>query len=895
MFHGAKITRHRNGRINTTSVSGSSILAKARREREQREQQKTQIKACVRIQSTIRLLLFKRKMYADFLEGESIPEMYTEIVETEGQRVIPFSMTRDWLFYMESRNEFELLRRVTRNSKITARFFFCNMKEWMDTNNSSISPECTLKMITILLDGIDNDPELFHTSLHYYLVKFEAISKSQAPGKIYNECDSFLFDLISLIKDLPTGKLVIKRLLETVITLTYALFAMVIHSSLDSLLVDVEFCEFKIPTRAQIELLSDFPISKYKLVPGVEGFFSFFFLCFKNYAEIYSILIEYFIESSTLQQMHDYVVAFGSKTPVALTGETSVKPLFKQMIIFVLSLLKIKHDDLRYMWLVYHIYQRYDCFIGNFPYQIIANPILNIGNAENIYKTLPTIVEIDSLGKNHFQALFIYFYMKTSYDGYALIENIFEKYYSNSYIVIPTEKLYMKTCLYIYSRIPANASSKIVLDFSISAVQKNPDFLEDFNYENYEDHMNSWKSDVFAGYDSFLKTNGFYNSPLEITLDTENFETSIIKSMISIQHTNFDVRYKDEIGRGDGLRKQYMSDALKLFFFKSNMFEIDFQKGELWPSRKFFDTRLGDIFQDSSAQLFNHKSLIGLAGKTLALFMLQDLQCPFKFSKAFLMKFIARVFWRRNELGTMDAGDNRMDTLEFADLKLKDEDLHEQLLHLTRLSSEEIKSMGLFMEYKDCNFGSQQGMPIEKENLHLYIESVVNYEMNDSKIEMFMKYFIRGFIKILPETDALSLAQFAKYNCEYLSKLISANGKEEFSTETFIKNLTLQGYEETDTTIQHLYEILRNDMNDEERWSFFEFFTSMAMLPSGGIGALKPGVCISKAQDYRAGMNLYPVASTCVNMLILPDYQNKQELLDKIRYVVKNEHRFHLD
>lgn len=140
MFHGAKITRHRNGRINTTSVSGSSILAKARREREQREQQKTQIKACVRIQSTIRLLLFKRKMYADFLEGESIPEMYTEIVETEGQRVIPFSMTRDWLFYMESRNEFELLRRVTRNSKITARFFFCNMKEWMDTNNSSISP-----------------------------------------------------------------------------------------------------------------------------------------------------------------------------------------------------------------------------------------------------------------------------------------------------------------------------------------------------------------------------------------------------------------------------------------------------------------------------------------------------------------------------------------------------------------------------------------------------------------------------------------------------------------------------------------------------------------------------------------------------------------------------------
>lgn len=895
MFHGAKSNRHRNGRINTTSVSGSDILAKARREREQREQQKTQIKACVRIQSTIRLFLFKRKMYTDFIEGESIPEMYTEIAETEGKRVIPFSMTKDWLFYMESRNEFELLRRITSNSKITARFFFCNMKDWMDDNYLSITPECTLKMIMILLDAIDNDPELFHTSLHYYLVKFEAISESQPHERIYGECDSFLFDLISSIKDLPTGKLVIKRLLETVITLTYALFALLINSSIDSSLVDVDFCEFTIPTRTQIELLNDFSISKHNLVPRVEGVFSFFFLCFKNYAEIYTILIEYFIENSTLQQMHDYVVGFEFKTPVALVGETPVKPLFKQMIIFVLSLLKIKHDDLRYMWLVYHIYQRYDCFIGNFPYQIIANPILNISNAESIYETLPTIKEISSSGMGHFQALFIYFYMKTSYDGHALIENIFGKHYSNSRIIIPTENLYLKTCLYIYSRLPANASSKIVLNFSISVIQYNASYMQEFNDENYEDRMRFWKSRVFDGYNGFSESNGFHNSPLEINLDTENIETSIIKSMISIQHTNFDVRYKDEIGRGDGLRKQYMSDALKLFFFKSNMFEIDFQKGELWPSKKFFDTRLGDIFEDPSAQLFNHKSLIGLAGKTLALFMLQDLQCPFKFSKAFLMKFVARVFWRRNEMGTVDAGDNRMDTLDFADLKLKDEDLHAQLLHLTRLSSEEIKSMGLYMEYKDYNFGSQQGMPIEKDNLHLYIEAVVNYEMNDPKIEMFMEHFIRGFIKILPESDALSLAPFAKYNCEYLSKLISENGKEEFSTETFIKKLTLQGYEETDSTIQYLYDILRNEMNDEERWAFFEFFTSMAMLPSGGIGALKPGVCISKAQDYRVGMNLYPVASTCVNMLILPDYQNRQELLDKIRYVVKNEHRFHLD
>lgn len=895
MFHGAKSTRHRNGRINTTSVSGSDILAKARREREQREQQKAQVKASVRIQSAIRLWTFKRKMYTNFLEDESIPEMYTEIVKTEGKRVIPFSMTKKWLFYMESKNEFELLRRVTSNSKVSAKFFFCSMKEWMDTNISSITPKDTLNIITILLDAIDNDPELFHASLHYYLVKFEANSENQPYKKRYNECDSFICDLISSIKDLPTGKLVIKRLLETVITLTYALFALVIYSNIDTSLLDVDFCEFAIPTRAHIELLSDFPISKYRLLPCGDGVFSSFFLCFKNYAEIYSILIDYFIENSTLQQMHDYVVGDGYKKIVALYGETPAKPLFKQMIIFVIALVKIKHDDLRYMWLVYHIYQRYDCFIGSFPNQIVTNPILNISNAENIYKTLPSIAEIDTLGMNHFQALFIYFYMKTSYDGHALIENIFEKYYKSSCIVIPTENLYMKTLLYIYSRVPANASSKIVLDFSISAVQRNVGYVQDFNYENYEDHMISWKSRVFARYDNFLKTNGFYNLPLEINLDTENIETSIIKSLISIQHTNIDVRYKDEIGRGDGLRKQFLSDALRLFFFKSNMFEIDLQKGELWPSKKFFDTRLGDIFHDPSAQLFNHKSLIGLAGKTLALLMLEDLQCPFKFSKAFLMKFIARVFWRKNEMGTVDSGGNRMDTLDFADLKLRDEDLHGQLLHLTRLSSEELKSMGLFMEYKDCNFGSQQGMPIETGNLHLYVESVVNYEMNDPKIEMFMEHFIRGFIKILPEDDALSLAQFSKYNCEYLSKLISANGKEEFSTETFIKNLTLQGYQETDSTIQYLYDILRNDMSNEERWAFFEFFTSMTMLPSGGIAALNPGVCISKAQDYTIGMNLYPVASTCVNMLILPDYQDKDILLDKIRYVVKNEHRFHLD
>lgn len=895
MFHGAKSSRHRNGRINSTSVSGSDILAKARREREHREQQKTQIKACIRIQSAFRLYWFKRKMYAGFLAGELLPQMYTEITETDEKRVVPSSITKDWLFYMELKNGFELLHKVTRNSKITAKFFFCDMKEWMETYSASISPECSLKMITILLDAIDNDPETFHVSLHYYLVKFEENTVIYSYKNRYSGCNLFLYNLISSTIDLSTGKLVIKRLLKTVITLTYSLFALLLHSSLHLLLVEVDFYELMSPTKTQIELLKEFTINKYKIMAPEVGIFNHFFVCFKNYTEIYSILIDHFIKNATLQQMHDYVVGFGYKSSAELIEKISVKSLFKQMIIFVLALIKIKHDDMKYMWLVYHVYQRYDCFIGNFPYQIIANPILSITNAENIYKTLPSIDELQSLEKDHFQSLFFYFYMKTSYDGYSLVESIFEKYYSNSIFNIPTEGLYMKTCLFLYSRIPSDASSKLELILSVSTLQKYVDVLYDFNFEFYEDHVVSWKSYVHSRNEDFLRTDGFHNSTLEINLEAETLETSIIKAMISLQQTNFDVRYKDEIGRGDGLRKQFLTDALKLFFFKSNMFEIDYQKGELWPSKKFFDTRLSDIFQDPSAQLFNHKSLIGLAGKTLALFMLEDLQCPFKFSRAFLMKFVAHLFCTTSEMENFDTCDNRMDALDFADLKLKDEDLHANLLHLTRISSEELKSMGLFMEYKDCNFGSQQGIPIDKENLHIYIECVVNYEMNDPKIEMFIEYFIKGFEKIIPDIYALSLSQFSKHNCGYLSRLISENGKEDFPTETFIKNLTLQGYEETDCTIQYLYEILRNDMSDEERWAFFEFFTSMAMLPSGGLSALRPGVCISKSQDYKAGMNLYPTASTCVNMLILPDYQDKEELLEKILYVVKNEHRFHLD
>ena len=905
MIHGTKSNRYRNGRTATTSQSGNDILAKARKEREHREHQKLKIRACTTIQNKFRLYLFRKQWYAKFMDGILIPQMYNELIENETHPVIPSKFTNLWLMKMELNSGFTLLKKMTQKAKMTSGFFFYEMKEWLDKDLGHLSPENIIGILNTILDAIDNDEIGFHKSLDESLLCFtkQILEEDKLhasliyPNQFYfNNYDSFLCGLIKPILTSAAGKDVVKRLFKKLITPTFAMMIALFSTNLTEFIFEEDTYEFMVPTENHIWHIRQFPIGSLEFYGSRNmGIFEPFFLCFKNYSIMYSLLIDHFVESSSLQQVHDYSVNISFEKPQKLGTDYSLKSHYKQIGIFFLSIIKIKQNDLNYAWILYHIYQRYENFIGKFPFQFLASPIFDISNAESIYKTLPAIKKLKSLGSEHFEMMFCYFYLRTNYNGYATISKVMKEFKHDQILEIPSNTLDIKPCLYLYSRIPQESSSDLDLKVKTGANKKFSDIFENFTATNFEDELDSWKAKLNECKLYVLQQSNIRHHTLEVNLDREKIESSIVKSMMSIQHTSFNVRYEDERGRGDGLRKQFLSDSLKLFFIRSKMFDLNYEKGELWPSREFFDISISDIFADESAQYVHHKPLIELAGKSLALLMFEGFHCPFKFSKAFLLKFAGRLLLKMDKIKQLEFEKNQFDHLDFLDLRLKDENLYKQLLTLTTISSNELDSMELFMEYKDCQFGSYQGMPINKQNLHFYIEKVVNYELNDPKIEMFLDHFVTGFVKIIPTDFSVKLLSFTKYNCSFLSTLISGNGQESFPTRSFIENLTFQGYSKTDSTIKYLCDILEHDMSEKDRWAFFEFVTSMSMLPIGGIGTLKPSICISRAQGFKKGINLYPVASTCVNMLILPDYQDKNELLEKIAYVVENEHRFHLD
>lgn len=98
------------------------------------------------------------------------------------------------------------------------------------------------------------------------------------------------------------------------------------------------------------------------------------------------------------------------------------------------------------------------------------------------------------------------------------------------------------------------------------------------------------------------------------------------------------------------------------------------------------------------------------------------------------------------------------------------------------------------------------------------------------------------------------------------------------------------GYMGHDQTIVDLFQILR-EFDNETRGKFIKFVTSSSKQPLLGFKELNPKFGINKAGP---DLNRLPTASTCVNLLKLPDYKNKELLKKKLLYSINSKAGFDL-
>lgn len=134
------------------------------------------------------------------------------------------------------------------------------------------------------------------------------------------------------------------------------------------------------------------------------------------------------------------------------------------------------------------------------------------------------------------------------------------------------------------------------------------------------------------------------------------------------------------------------------------------------------------------------------------------------------------------------------------------------------------------------------------------------------------------------------LQQFDPYE---LNILISGNAAD-LNFEDLARVCTYAGgYDQNSPVIKWLWEILLSDdgsFSEGNKSKFLMFVTSCSRAPLLGYASLHPPFCVHRVPDN----DRLPTASTCANLLKLPDYSDKERLRVKLMQAVNQGQGFHL-
>ncbi|KAL7424430.1 E3 ubiquitin-protein ligase tom1 [Cryptotrichosporon argae] len=169
-------------------------------------------------------------------------------------------------------------------------------------------------------------------------------------------------------------------------------------------------------------------------------------------------------------------------------------------------------------------------------------------------------------------------------------------------------------------------------------------------------------------------------------------------------------------------------------------------------------------------------------------------------------------------------------------------------------------------------------IPVTEDNKAEYVRLVVSYRL-DNSIKAQIKAFLDGFYEIIPR----HLVQI--FEPDQLELLIS--GITTIDVDE-LKNATqLTGWKSTDPEISWFWRALRS-FSQEERSRFLMFVTSSSRVPLGGYTQLQgsSGTQPFQIQKLYGKEGSLPQASTCFNLLLLPQYESYEQLRERLMFAV---------
>ncbi|CEM29655.1 unnamed protein product [Vitrella brassicaformis CCMP3155] len=332
-----------------------------------------------------------------------------------------------------------------------------------------------------------------------------------------------------------------------------------------------------------------------------------------------------------------------------------------------------------------------------------------------------------------------------------------------------------------------------------------------------------------------------------------------LKDVFRVQFVDSDGMVEAGID-GGGLFKEFLISLSRTAFNPNyGLFQASPNDQSLYPSPAAF------VAHPNAAQLFT------LLGKVVGKALYEHILIEPQFNRVFLNLLLGRL--------------NQVD-----DIPSLDPEFHKNLLYLKQYSGN-VEELSLTFAASVGELGSTEehdlipnghNIPVTNETKFKYIHLISHFKTN-VQIKTPTDAFLQGLQAVLP------LEWLRMFSQDELRLLISGT-PEGFDVLDLRRHTRLAGgYEEGDETIKLFWEALK-EMDKNERAAFLMFVTSCSRAPLLGFQNLTPPFSIHRVNDTTR----LPTASTCANLLKLPDYRNKATIMKKLRQSIFSGQGFQL-
>eukprot|EP00127_Corallochytrium_limacisporum_P006231 Clim_evm7s222 gene=Clim_evmTU7s222 len=242
----------------------------------------------------------------------------------------------------------------------------------------------------------------------------------------------------------------------------------------------------------------------------------------------------------------------------------------------------------------------------------------------------------------------------------------------------------------------------------------------------------------------------------------------------------------------------------------------------------------------------------------------------------------------------------------FADLALSHPDVYQGLSKLLEMPPDDIEDVGLTFSVDEEHFGTVRQIELKPGggdiavtggNVKDYVHRYANHILNGSIAENF-NAFKTGFEEVATvqsekeltgSSSNLAKSQIALYlfRAEELELLIKGSDVLDFEA---LKKVTIyDGGLTAEHPLAKNFWAAVDEMTDEERKDLLRFTTGTDRCPIGGLGRMQFIVAKNGADSDRL-----PTAHTCFNVLLLPNYETKEKLQERLLKAIKNSEGFGL-